>query len=267
MKESFKFGLIENAKDSLQHAITHFALMKNSSNKHLKRAILDVVHAVELLLKEKLKRISPALIWSNIDKYPNKDCNTVDIRQAIKRLTNIGGVKFSEKTINTILNAIRIRNDIIHYEFEINSKQTEILVASLLSFIFDFSNRTLKLNLESDLKKDENWKKLINNSEFYNIHSKKIEKQLLKNDIPVCHCSLCASKTFSLTDSKCVFCGHEEKVIECIECQKRILIQEAEPLVDINEDGPFLIGYYCKKCHESKVSEAFDFWVETSSGR
>lgn len=39
--------------------------------RRLKQAILGVSHGVELLLKERLRRVHPALVWENVDKYPN----------------------------------------------------------------------------------------------------------------------------------------------------------------------------------------------------
>lgn len=46
-----QFTLIENAKDSLAHAVDHLTQAKPTTGDY-KRAILDLSHATELLLKE-----------------------------------------------------------------------------------------------------------------------------------------------------------------------------------------------------------------------
>jgi hypothetical protein len=55
--ESIKFDLINNAKDSLNHAVEHLTNSDGVKAGDLKRAIRDVAHAIELLLKERLQGI------------------------------------------------------------------------------------------------------------------------------------------------------------------------------------------------------------------
>jgi len=72
-----KFDLISNAKDSLIHAVNHLTNPAGQTDGDFKIAIKDMYHVIELLLKEKLRQIHPAFIWTNIDKYPSDDTVTV----------------------------------------------------------------------------------------------------------------------------------------------------------------------------------------------
>ena len=73
-----KFNLIENAKDSLSHAVEHLTVQDPKIGDY-KRVILDLSHAIELLLKERIVRIHPAFIWRKIDKYKSFDAQTIGV--------------------------------------------------------------------------------------------------------------------------------------------------------------------------------------------
>ena len=59
------FDLIENAKDSLRHAIECLSSYEHISNVALKRAIVSSAHCLELLLKERIRRLHTAFVWEN----------------------------------------------------------------------------------------------------------------------------------------------------------------------------------------------------------
>lgn len=92
-----KFTLIENALDSLEHAISHLNSMPNEAGPGaFKRIILDLAHVAELLFKQKLGQIHPTFILANVDKYPSTTtttANTVSAADAIMRLQRIGNVE------------------------------------------------------------------------------------------------------------------------------------------------------------------------------
>ncbi len=65
MSKRFSFDLVANATDSLKHGLSHYDGDQSSAS-DLKAALLLVFHATELLLKERLVRINPALILANV---------------------------------------------------------------------------------------------------------------------------------------------------------------------------------------------------------
>lgn len=71
---NIEFTLVQNALDSIERAVELLAWQEvTNEGSRLKQAILLTAHATELLLKERLRRIHPSLVWENVDKYPNLD--------------------------------------------------------------------------------------------------------------------------------------------------------------------------------------------------
>jgi hypothetical protein len=80
-----------------------------------KFAILHLVQAMELAIKEALRQVHPVMVYDDIDK-PNL---TVTITKGLARLKNkaIGGYTITKNEEDEIKSAIRIRNELVHYEF------------------------------------------------------------------------------------------------------------------------------------------------------
>lgn len=61
--KSINFSLIENARDSIEKTVELLAWPEiKEDQSRLKHSILNSSHAVELLLKEKLRSINPAFV-------------------------------------------------------------------------------------------------------------------------------------------------------------------------------------------------------------
>ena len=105
-----QFNLIENAKDSLEHAIAHMASAEGDAPGEWKRAILDLAHVVELLLKEKLRQVHPAFVFGNIDNLRSANAFTVSAKTASSRVQNICGVQFTKEDL-AMMDAQRAEGD------------------------------------------------------------------------------------------------------------------------------------------------------------
>jgi hypothetical protein len=112
--QTIRFKLLANAEDSLRQAVNILA-WRDIENEHarLKHGITNMAHAAELLLKERLRRSNPALIWSTPSKYPDFDARTVTTKAAIDRLKTIG-VTFSGEDEDRLLSLRLTRNAIEH---------------------------------------------------------------------------------------------------------------------------------------------------------
>ncbi len=227
------FKLIENAEDSLLHAMGHVKPVNNSETGDWKRVIVDFAHVVELLFKEKLRRIHPALVFKNIDKIPFFESHTVGSEQAFKRLQNIGGMKFSEDDINAINTARKKRNEIEHYEFSITNQEAKVVVGQILSFILRFANDDLGLDWKSNYLNDKNWNLLIGYTEFFESLLETANKKITSESLEVIDCTLCSYDTFDIGNGVCVLCGHTEDVLFCESCDGPYLYSS----VDYDEAG------------------------------
>lgn len=241
-----RFDLINNAKDSLRHAVKHLTEPGGPAPEDLKYAIRDVAHVVELLLKERLRREHDVFVYQHIDKYKSKDAKTIDTGTAITRLLMLCNVRLSDADKNTIEACRSIRNDIEHYQFTMDIKAARGVIGRMLSFIFGFSREYLDLNLEAEFKKDDSWKALIDIYEFWEAHGKTLEAQLVEKDIPYCDCPACSAGTFDLEAMQCLLCGHRDQEVECESCHDTVWESEVETFDE--EDRSFTI---CKDCIES----------------
>jgi len=223
-----KFNLIENALDSLEHAIEHLTRKRELTVGDYKRVITDLFHVAELLFKERLKQIHPAFVLLDIDKYPSATAFTVSSRHALQRLQKIGEIDFCKEDA-AALEAIRIkRHEIEHYEFNISQKEAKILIGNVLVFIFRFSCDELGLDWSDRRIKDPSWRKLNEYAEFYEAQRKHVLDILLDADISIDECPLCKNETFDLEAEQCILCGYSEEVLKCTHCKASYLCSNVE---------------------------------------
>lgn len=148
-----KFTLLDNGADSLRSAYENLEILKDIADggeHRLKDAVIFLNHGVELLLKYILKQRSPALMFEKIDPYlkakqdlkkskdgqktvfdMDKNLRTVSLLEALKRIEYLCDIDIPEKFYNTILYVNKIRNNFMHYEVELDDKETETLVTNL----------------------------------------------------------------------------------------------------------------------------------------
>jgi hypothetical protein len=218
-----KFNLIENALDSLEHAIVHLTKSNGLEKGDYKRVILDLSHVAELLFKERLKMIHPAFVLSDIDKFPSLNAHTVGAEEAIKRLQKIGGIEFREEDKAALKIIREKRNQIEHYEFDLSEIEARVVIGNVLVFIFRFSCDEVGLDWADRRLNDSTWRKLNEYAEFYEAQRAHILEVLFDSELPIEECPMCHNETFDLESEVCVLCGHREEVLTCSICKSNYL--------------------------------------------
>ena len=206
-KSLIKFDLLTNAKDSLKRAVELMAWGDLSSDHaRLKHAIMNAAHAIELLLKERLRREHPAFIWQNVDKFRNLQAPTVNSEAAIGRLTSICNVEFTEIDRASVARLRATRNAIEHYEWQSSESEAKIIVGNALSFALGFAAEHLKIDLSADFKQDDTWAMLIREAqEFTQAHGARIATRA--PNVFLARCDECEAETVTSIGS-CLLCGH-----------------------------------------------------------
>ncbi len=223
-----KFNLIENALDSLEHAIGHLTTQNSGNAGNYKRVILDLSHVAELLFKERLRMIHPAFVLSNVDKYPSSTAFTVSAVDALRRLQKIGGVDFKESDQAALKIIREKRNEIEHYEFTISEDEAKVVIGNVLVFIFRFSCDELGLDWADRRLNDPEWSKLNEYAEFYEAQKEHILETLFGSGLPTVDCPMCHNDTFDLEAEVCLLCGHREEVLQCVQCKSDYLYSDVE---------------------------------------
>jgi len=224
-----KLTLVENALDSLEHAICHLNSMpKEPTTGTFKRIILDLSHVAELLFKERLRQIHPAFILSDVDKYPSATAHTVTAADALRRLQRIGEVEFNEADQSALKTIREKRNEIEHYEFSIDATEAKVVIGSVLAFIFRFAADEVGLDWAARRIEDPSWKRLNEYAEFYELEKARVLDTLEDSDIPTMECPMCGNETFDMEAEVCALCGHREPVLQCKSCKADYLYSNVE---------------------------------------
>lgn len=150
-RKSLKLSLIENSHNFLVEGAKK-AVEARTDVHQWKFSILNLAQALELTLKEVLRREHPIFIYENID-LPK---NTITISQALSRIENdkILGISISKNEKKKIKRAIELRNKITHFEFDITEEYAMAKFSELFAFLIFFQARFLKIEIDEILKQD-----------------------------------------------------------------------------------------------------------------
>jgi hypothetical protein len=179
----------------------------------LKHAITNAAHSIELLLKERLRRVHPAFVWERVDEYPKLDKRTVGVDTAISRLRSIAGVEISTDDERDLKSLRKTRNAIEHYEWTATENEAKLIIGNAISFALTFSSEHLKTDLEPDFKRDDTWRVLLDELyEFKRAHGRRIAEKFIKSRRPTVYCDECGEDTVPMDGGSCELCGHWQEV-------------------------------------------------------
>lgn len=197
----------------------------------LKFAIIHLVQAMELALKETLRRINPALIYTDIDKPKH----TVSITVAIQRLQsdtiNKTPILLAADEVH-YKHAIDLRNNLVHFECIFTEESALARFSGLFTYMLSYYERVLERSGFDVLDQDQ----------FDDILAVKETKQLMllramdyiaKDHVGEnVYCPGCGEETFVLSEAKCCLCHFVEPVVDCPNCGEHVLKSD---LVDLTK--------------------------------
>jgi HEPN domain-containing protein len=132
-RKPIRMSLRENAYDFLNESIRSAARARDEPSAW-KFAVLNVVQAIELLLKARLFEAHPVLVFENVDR-PNR---TVSLSLAVNRIKSAAGIHLTSREERTIRKAQKWRDQIIHHEFEFSAYEVESVYVQLFEFLVHF---------------------------------------------------------------------------------------------------------------------------------
>ena len=148
---TMEYGLVENALHSLSEAASYYNNTDaDSQPDRYKFGILLVAHCAELLLKEILRRVHPAFIFADIDRYKENNSNdeTIGYKLAIKRVKTIGHVELGQYEQH-LIELGEVRNRLQHFKYEINGEYQKQLMCKAFSAIEHLLRHVLGEKLEN----------------------------------------------------------------------------------------------------------------------
>ena len=250
-----KLDLIQNARSFVAEAISK-AILAEDTPEQWKFAILHLVQAIELSLKELLRMQHPVLIYRNVDKQTQ----TVSLREAVPRLRRLTSLVLSGDEHNALRFATDLRDDIVHLGFEAPPEALKAAFAKLFGFLVDFHREHLEDPLDSYL--DERlWHGAIAVREYGEELFRRAQVRMKADDVSeefVISCPKCGWESltpFGDNEDKCYVCGNIEHLVVCDRCQKIMIWGEHEEL-----GGKEL-------CLDCMVYLTDDYWYEHSVGK
>jgi hypothetical protein len=226
--------LFENALDSLRVGIDF--LCNSRLPTAPKHSILNVYHSIELLLKEKLYRINPILIYRDIDLAISDDSFTIGLKQILARFRNVG-IDLSEKDTKVLRDLQGRRNRIEHHAFK-DDKSHQYVVGKAVRFIMSFMEDHLKCTLEEhvDPVLYSRLREIVLTYEERlreaNEHISS-RKHRSKGDCNIAICPDCSNETVLDDPEKgifCFFCYSPAGMAECKCCGELVPIGDLDEL-------------------------------------
>jgi hypothetical protein len=112
------FDLASNAYDFLNESLNNAQRASTGEPVIWKFAIANIAQAIELLLKERLRREDFLLVYADIDRKRR----TVNVDQALDRLSNYNVILDKEDVVR-LKRARDVRNEIVHFTIIVNEEQ------------------------------------------------------------------------------------------------------------------------------------------------
>jgi hypothetical protein len=213
--------LLDSAKEFLVEALG------NHSAGNPKFAVLHAVTATELVLKERLARIHPSLIYRNIDCSDFRDADTVSLSKLPQRLLNFG-VALKPKEAQIIGTFAKWRNEIAHHMPSFDRRAVNRQLPELLNFLTAFLHQELSTQLEDFLPRSlfraasrilREWKRILQSS----ITRAQAEGHVISQACPDCG----ATQVLCLRHRNRVLCHlcKSRKLIlnECAGCNRKMV--------------------------------------------
>lgn len=240
--EKYRLSLLENCYSFIDEALRK-VYEAEELFKEWKYSILFLVQAIELALKEQLRREHPCLIYRDVEKQTL----TVTIEEAIKRLRKISNIELSKNDDDIFKKAIEIRNDIIHHSFEIDLNEIRINFTILLGFLNDFISRVFNESIKDKITPNL-WNQVLKRNDAYVLEIiNRVEQRIKDENIVnenILPCRVCKKKYFIVEEDlgKCYFCNFQDYMTHCISCA--FVFPSNRMLCVDHENNLFL----CEKC-------------------
>lgn len=244
IKLTLYHNAISFAEDALQNAVD----AEKTNPFRWKFAILSMVQAIELTLKELLFRQHPWFIYSNIDKAEQNTLtrHTVTLEVARSRLKNIAKIELTTKESDALKTAENFRNKLVHYEFDEKLPELKIAFSRLLGFLNDFHRDHFEKPIQGEIN-PKLWLAGVLIQEYGAELLARAQSRLAadsnipSNCVMVCrHCSMPALPAFGELQ-RCFVCNQIESFVQCDRCDAVMVYGDEEKMGSSS---------YCRKCTE-----------------
>ncbi len=263
-----KLSLWENSTTFLEEAISK-AVLAEGSPIAWKFAVLALVQALELAVKERLRREHRILVFANVDS-PKK---TVSFDLGVARLQKIAGIYLEPQDLAALDRAKDWRDAIVHADIDVRVDQLKPVFARLLGFYESFARCHLEQELYSLLSGTQ-LQEALSIRDYADELMRRAERRFVDEKIDpswVWSCRGCAFEAFVVQDDicTCYLCGFREAVVICESCNKPEYAGQIERIYTGNYKGLDAWDRICRPClrlREKAEEDNRRAWEEMSEG-
>ncbi len=248
---NLRVTLLENCNRFVGEALRK-AVAAETDNNQWQFAILLIIQAVELALKEKLHREHPLLVYAN----PVNPKNTVSTEQALLRLSRIPSVRINKDDKLMIELVVGWRNRIVHHEFDFSVDVLKSAFARLLGFLSNFYLENFNTSFREYLR-DEEWGRVLEVQDYSReLHKRALNKLAALPIEPkdIWACIMCAGP-FVINEGTgtCLACHYREAIVVCSRCRDKHLDWYTREIVEKMKDGHSITVRICDSCYEESI--------------
>lgn len=162
----FELDLLENSYDYLNETLRYYKKIGYNEThdpdrdsieekKKWKTTFILLVQAVELLIKEKLYRINPILVYEDIDIKNNDNGKVIGYSKSVDRLANFNPKLITETDKQFLKSCGNVRNQCIHYKVSLNSIEIKIKYCKLFELYTKLHSKCFRKKYTNEEYKDQ----------------------------------------------------------------------------------------------------------------
>lgn len=258
-----RLSLWDNSRTFLEEAISK-AILAETSPTEWKFAVFALVQALELAVKERLRREHRVLVYANVDK-PTK---TVSLDVGVARLQKIAEIHLEPDDLSALDRAKTWRDAIVHADINEKVDQLKPVFARLLGFFESFARRHLDVEIYS-LISELHLREALSIRAYANELVRRVEQRFNADGIDrdwVWNCRGCGFGAFVVQDnvSTCYLCGFREAVATCQHCGQPQYEDQMERVYTGNYKGLDAWDDRCRTCARLRAEEDQRAWDEKS---
>ena len=168
-KEDLQSSLLQNAYDYMLSASE--SVFRNEGPRSLKESVIHSANGLELVLKARLVSEHWSLIFqdvnnASIEHLTKADFVSVNFSTAVSRLKKIAGVSINKTSELHINNLRDLRNQLTHFNANLDPAQAKSLVAKTMAFCLEFCEQQDMTIPDLTSKTEEIHNNLIQIQEF-----------------------------------------------------------------------------------------------------
>lgn len=249
--EKHRLGLRENALDSLNEGLRKYVQGRDEDDVGAyKFAVLHFAHFLELLLKSAVAKEHQLLVYVTPAKDNPKGGRTIGMWEAWSILRNAG--HSLDESLHADLKWLKaLRNDIEHYEFELEVHQVRSSLGRVLRAAVELCDGVGLPAIRPAVANDCEivFEQLLDEFQDELANARADAKKAGDGDVTHCQVCLASGTAFETGEGvECLLCGETDLFRDCAVCTETY--RQSECIV-WNDDHPGEVDYACTYCEEN----------------